>query len=149
MGQRMTVEEYGKALKPKRKSKYGNTKVERDGNVFDSIAESKYYEQLKWLQEHNEILFFRLQPRYLLQEAFSKDGKTHRKIEYVADFEVHHKDGSIEVVDVKGMETDVFRMKEKMFHIKYPHKLSVVTLDPALGWIELDKLQKLKKKVRK
>ncbi|WP_432806485.1 DUF1064 domain-containing protein [Lederbergia lenta] len=137
----MTVEQYRKASKPKR-SKYGNKQTTVDGFVFDSKAEAKYYQQLKWLQECKEILFFRMQPRYLLQEAFEKDGKTHRKIEYVADFEVHRKDGSIEVIDVKGVETDVFKMKAKMFHKKYPHKLSVVTLDPVQGWIELDKLKK-------
>lgn len=144
MGQRMTVDQYRKASKPKR-SKYGNKKTTLDGIVFDSKAEAKYYQQLKWLQECKEILFFRTQPRYLLQESFEKDGKTHRKIEYVADFEVHRKDGSIEVIDVKGAETDVFKMKEKMFHKRYPHKLSVVTLDPVFGWIELDKLKKMKK----
>ncbi|WP_249308231.1 DUF1064 domain-containing protein [Lederbergia citrea] len=108
----MAVQEYRKINRNSR-SKYGNTKVELDGHVFDSIAESKYYQQLKWLQEHVEILFFRMQPRYLLQDAFEKDGKKHRRIDYVADFKVHHKDGSIEVIDVKGFKTDIFRMKEK------------------------------------
>ncbi|GIN93348.1 hypothetical protein J22TS1_43990 [Siminovitchia terrae] len=124
MGQRMSIAEYRKV---KRKpSKYRNKKVKVDGYEFDSIAESKYYQQLKWLQECKEIASFRLQPRYLLQEAFKKGAKTHRKIEYIADFEIHHKDGSIEVVDVKGVKTDVFRMKEKMFHKRYSHKLSIV-----------------------
>lgn len=112
--------------KVKRKNKYNARKVEVDGITFHSIAESKYYEQLKWLEANKQILFFRIQPRYLLQEAFEKDGKTHRKIEYVADFEVHNKDGSIEVVDVKGFKTEAFRLKEKLFNKKYPHKLSVV-----------------------
>ncbi|GIN97845.1 hypothetical protein J6TS1_37150 [Siminovitchia terrae] len=98
MSQRMTVQEYRKIRRPR--SKYRNKKVEIDGHVFDSIAESKYYEQLKWLEANKQILFFRIQPRYLLQEAFEKSGKTHRKIEYIADFEIHNTDGSIEVVDV-------------------------------------------------
>ena len=68
-------------------SKYKSKKVEVDGHVFDSKIEAKYYEQLKWLQNNKQILFFRLQPRYLLQEAFEKDGKSYRKIEYIADFE--------------------------------------------------------------
>jgi len=94
----MTVQEYRKIRRPR--SKYRNKKVEIDRHVFDSIAESKYYEQLKWLEANKQILFFQIQPRYLLQEAFEKGGKTHRKIEYIADFEVHNTDGSIEVVDV-------------------------------------------------
>jgi ribosomal protein S24E len=132
------------------KTKYGSKKVEIDGHVFDSKIEARYYEQLKWLQEHNQILFFRLQPRYLLQEAFRKNGKTFRKIEYIADFEVHHLDGSIEVIDVKGMETEAFKIKRKLFEKKYPHKLSLVTYVKKYGgWIELDKLKKLRKEAKK
>lgn len=123
---RMSLAEYRKIRKPKRKSKYGNRKVEVDGHVFDSNAESKYYQQLKWLEEHGEILFFRLQPRYRLQDGFEKDGKKHRPIDYIADFEVHHLDGSIEVVDVKGVLTDVFKIKQKLFENKFPHKLTLV-----------------------
>lgn len=132
------------------KTKYGSKKVEVDGHVFDSQVEARYYEQLKWLQEHNQILFFRIQPRYLLQEAFQKNGKTYRKIEYIADFEVHHLDGSIEVIDVKGMETEAFKIKRKLFEKKYPHKLSLVTYVKKYGgWIELDKLKKLRKEAKK
>jgi hypothetical protein len=131
-------------------TKYKSKKVEIDGHVFDSKIEARYYEQLKWLQEHNQILFFRLQPRYLLQEAFQKNGKTFRKIEYIADFEVHHLDGSIEVIDVKGIETEAFRLKRKLFEKKYPHKLSLVTYVKKYGgWIELDKLKKLRKEAKK
>ncbi|MEK3886868.1 DUF1064 domain-containing protein [Bacillus sp. FSL K6-3431] len=99
MGQRMSVQECQKINKPKR-SKYGNKKTTLDGIVFDIKAEAKYYQQLKWLQECKEILFFRTQPRwYLLQEAFEKD-----EIEYVADFEVNQKDGSIEVIGVMALK---------------------------------------------
>lgn len=131
-------------------TKYNSKKVELDGNVFDSQIEARYYEQLKRLQEHKEILFFRLQPRYLLQEAFKKNGKTYRKIEYIADFEIHHLDGSIEVVDVKGMETEAFKIKKKLFEKKYPHKLSLITYVKKYGgWIELEELKKRRKQAKK
>jgi hypothetical protein len=131
-------------------SKYKSKKVQVDGHVFDSKIEARYYEQLKWLQEHNQILFFRLQPRYLLQDSFRKDGKTYRKIEYIADFEVHHLDGSIEVIDVKGYETEVFKIKRKLFEKKYPHKLSIVTYVKKYGgWITLDELKKRRKQAKK
>ena len=111
----------------KRKSKYNNRKVELDGHTFDSQLEAKYYAELKLRKKAVEILFLRLQPSYLLQHEFEKDGKKHRKIEYIADFEVYHKDGSIEVVDTKGVKTEVFRIKEKMFHKRYPHRLTIIT----------------------
>lgn len=123
---RMPIAEYRRIKRPKRKTKYGNRKVEVDGHVFDSVAESKYYQQLKWLEANKQILFFRLQPRYRLQDGFEKDGKKHRPIDYIADFEIHYLDGAIEVVDVKGTLTDVFRLKQKMFEKKYPHTLKLV-----------------------
>lgn len=119
----MSISEYRKKTK---RSKYGNKKVEIDGHVFDSLAESKFYQQVKLREKAGELLFFRLQPRFLLQEAFEKYGKKHRRIDYVADFEIHHTDGSIEVIDVKGVLTPVFKIKQKMFHKKYPHKLTLV-----------------------
>ena len=131
-------------------TKYGSKKTVVDGHTFDSQAEARYYEQLKWLLEHKEIKSFRLQPRYTLFESFKKNGKTFRKTEYIADFEIIHLDGSIEVIDVKGYETPVFALKRKLFEKMYPdHRLSIVTYNKTHGWIELDKLKKIRKKVKK
>jgi hypothetical protein len=125
-------------------------KVELDGHVFDSVIESRYYKQLKWSQEHKQILFLRIKPRYLLQEAFEKKGRKFRKIEYVADFEIHHLNGSIEVIDVKEMETEAFKIKRKLFEMKYPHKLTLITYSKEWGgWFELDKLKRLRKEADK
>ena len=123
---RMTAKQYRNM--GRQRSKYRNKKVQLDGHTFDSKAEARYYQQLKLMERAGEILFFRLQPRYRLLDGFEKHGKKHRPIDYVADFEVHHKDGSIEVVDIKGYKTDVFRIKEKMFNKKYPHKLTILKL---------------------
>lgn len=120
--QRMSYKEFRKAKKPR--SKYGNKKVEQDGHKFDSIAEMKYYNQLKWLKQAKQIKGFKLQPRYLLQEGFKKNGKTFRKIDYVADFEVYKLDGAVEVIDVKGAPlTETFKIKRKLFEKKYQHSL--------------------------
>lgn len=128
------------------KSKYGNKKVTVDGHVFDSTIEARYYEQVKWLKNTGEIKSFVLQPRYLLQESFRKGTTLHRKIEYVADFEITHIDGTIEVVDIKGFETTDFKIKKKLFEFKYPHKLSLLTYSKIDGgWVELDRLNKNRK----
>ncbi|MCU9594618.1 DUF1064 domain-containing protein [Caldibacillus thermolactis] len=131
-------------------TKYKSKAVEIDGYVFQSKIEANYYEHLKWLLEHKEIKSFSLQPRYLLLDKFRKNGKTYRKMEYIADFEVHHLDGSIEVVDVKGVETEAFKIKRKLFEHKYPYKLSLVTYVKKYGgWIELDELKKRRKETKK
>lgn len=67
-------------------NKYRNKKVQVDMYVFDSIAESKRYKELKLLERAREISNLELQPHFLLQEGFKKNGKTFRKIDYVADF---------------------------------------------------------------
>lgn len=127
-------------------SKYRAKKTVVDNITFDSIAESKYYEQLKWLLQAKQIKYFKLQPKFLLQDGFKKNGVTVRKIEYKADFEVHNLDGSIEIVDVKGVETKDFIIKKKLFLNKYDLPLKLVTLHKTYGWIELDQLKKIEKK---
>ena len=67
-------------------NKYRNKKVQVDMFVFDSIAESRRYKELKLLEHAGEISKLELQPKFTLQESFRKNGKTYRKIEYRADF---------------------------------------------------------------
>lgn len=100
-------------------NKYRNKKVIVEDYVFDSIAESKRYKELKLLLKAGEIQNLQLQPRFLLQETFKKNGKTFRKIDYIADFQ-YIEDGKTIVEDVKGMQTDVFKIKHKLFEKKYP-----------------------------
>ena len=98
-----------------KQNKYGNKKTVVDGIKFDSKLEAEYYQLLKFKKAQGHIQDFKLQPRYTLQETFKRDGKTYRSITYIADFEVLHNDGSVQVVDVKGMMTDVFKIKAKLF----------------------------------
>lgn len=100
-------------------SKYHNKKVQVDMYVFDSIAESKRYKELKLLEQAGEISELELQPRFLLQEGFKKNGKTFRKIEYIADFQ-YIENGRLVIEDVKGKETEVFKLKRKLFEHEYP-----------------------------
>lgn len=100
-------------------NKYRNKKTQIDMYVFDSIAESKRYKELVLLQRAGKISELQLQPKFLLQESFRKNGKTYRKIEYIADFQ-YEENGKIIVEDVKGKETEVFKLKHKLFEKKYP-----------------------------
>lgn len=100
-------------------NKYKNKKTQVDMYVFDSIAESKRYKELALLERVGEIQDLQLQPKFLLQESFKKNGKTYRKIEYRADFK-YIQNGKTIVEDVKGKETDVFKLKHKLFEKRYP-----------------------------
>lgn len=110
----------GNVLKPKKRSKYNNKKTVVDGIVFDSQMEAKYYNALKLLQAAGEVTKIELQPKFELLPTFTKNGVTHRAITYTADFKVTYVDGKVEIVDVKGVETQVFKIKQKLFEHKYP-----------------------------
>lgn len=99
-------------------NKYRNKKIVVDNIKFDSILEARRYNELKLLLRAGEIQDLKLQPRFLLQEGFKKNGKTYRKIEYVADF-MYKEDSKTIVEDVKGFATKDFKIKEKLFNYIY------------------------------
>lgn len=104
----------------RRYSKYNAKKTVVDGIEFDSLREADRYCELKLLEKANEIRNLELQPRFLLQdEFFDKNGVKHKKIEYVADFSYIDNDGKAIVEDVKGVLTDVYKIKKKIFLKKY------------------------------
>lgn len=128
------------------KNKYHNKIVEADGIKFQSKSEYLYYEQLKWLKANKQIKDFELQPRFLLQESFRKNGKTFHKIEYNADFKVINLDDSVEIIDIKGMLQlrPEFSIKRKLFERKYLYTLKLLTYVKKLGgFIEVDEYKKL------
>lgn len=108
-------------------SKYHSIKTAIGGRVFDSKAESKRYAELQLLVKAGEVTDIECQPRFLLQESFRKNGKTYRKIEYIADFKVIYADGRVEIEDVKsrGTKTEAYKIKKKLFEKKYP-ELTIV-----------------------
>lgn len=131
-------------------SKYNACKTVINGIVFDSKAEGEYYSFLLEKERKGTIDNFITQPRYILQEAFEKNGKKFRKIEYVADFEISHLSGEIEVVDVKGFVTETAKLKFKLFEKKYPYKLSLIKYVKKFGgWVTLSEYARLKKEEKK
>lgn len=99
-------------------TKYRAKKTVIDGIKFDSKKEAKRYIALRELEKKGNIEKLMLQPRFLLQEGFRKNGKAYRKIEYVADF-MYEQDGKLIIEDVKGIKTDVYKLKQKLFEKRY------------------------------
>lgn len=95
--------------------KYGNKKVTIDGHKFDSKMEADYYYHLKVAKDKNEIRDFNVHTKVTLQPAFRFKGKAVSAITYTPDFIVYHHNGEVDYVDVKGVKTNEFRIKEKMF----------------------------------
>ncbi len=97
-------------------NKYKNKKIAIDNITFDSKKEARRYNELKLMEKAGLITNLALQPKFLLQDKFKYKGKTYRKIEYIADFSyVRMKDDVLVIEDVKGLKTDVYRLKEKFF----------------------------------
>ena len=110
-----------------RRNKYNARKVNRDGYVFDSQREANRYSELRVLERAGEIGALEVHPRYILQEAFDDAWGTHyRPIHYVGDF-VYWENGDHIVEDVKGVETQVFKIKRKLFAKRYPNYKLIVT----------------------
>ena len=102
-----------------RYNKYGNKKTVVNGITFDSIGESRRYQELKLLEKAGQISALSLQPKFELQPRYKKDGKTIRAINYIADFQ-YIENGQTVVEDFKGYITKEFAIKKKMFEYKYP-----------------------------
>jgi hypothetical protein len=99
-------------------SKYHAKKTIVDGITFDSKREADRYITLKGMEEDGFIEDLRRQVRYELVPAFDVDGRHYRPVYYVADF-VYAEDGKEVVEDVKGMRTDVYKLKSKLFARRY------------------------------
>ena len=96
--------------------KYNAKKTAVDGITFDSKKEAARYEVLKGLELVGKIDRLELQPRFVLMDGFRYEGKAIRKIEYVADF-LYRDLSTCELIveDVKGVKTDVYKLKKKLF----------------------------------
>lgn len=99
--------------------KYGARKTTVDGYTFDSKAEANRYQDLRLLERAGEISGLSLQPSFALLPSYKRNGKMVRAITYFADF-MYTEDGRTVVEDVKGVETEVFRIKWKWAQYLYP-----------------------------
>ncbi len=114
MTNRMSVKEYNDIVSGnKGKSKYKNKRVRVDGILFDSKAEAAYYGYLLLLKKACEVSYFLMQVPFLLEGG----------VKYRLDFMVFYSCGRIENIDVKGVVTELFRVKKKMVEARYPVKI--------------------------
>lgn len=101
--------------------KYHNTKVIYNGIKFDSKKEMQRYKELELLESTNHICSLELQAKFLLQDGYTNaKGKKIRPIYYIADFfYFDYTDRRWVVEDVKGVRTEVYKLKKKLFEYKY------------------------------
>lgn len=103
-----------------KQSKYKNKKVVVDGIKFDSKKEANRYAELKLMGDTDYIQDLELQKKFELIPKYEINGRKVRAMNYICDFYYYDvlKDKYI-VEDVKGMKTQIYKLKKKMFEYKY------------------------------
>ena len=97
------------SAKPEKVSKYNNVATTIKGIKFMSKKEANRYQDLRLLEQANEISNLRLQVKY---KCFVNDMLV---CTYIADFVYFDNATQKEVVeDVKGCKTAIYRLKKKL-----------------------------------
>lgn len=101
-------------------NKYGARKTTTpDGMKFDSVKELRRWGELQLLQKAGKIFGLQRQVKYELIPK--QDGE--RACSYIADFVYIDPNGNTVVEDVKGLKTDVYRLKKKLMLWRYGIKI--------------------------
>ena len=118
----MLVKDYLK-INPRQdqRSKYGNLKTEYNGYVYMSKKEANYAQQLDYMKKaklssQRVVSFERQVPFQIIM-----NGKNIAK--YLADFKVLYADKHVEIIDVKGVRTNVYTLKKKLVEAQYGIKI--------------------------
>ncbi len=108
----------------KKKRKYKNTKVEKDGHKFDSKKEAARYLELALLERAGVISDLELQPVYKISTGKATDPFTGRKMaarKYTADFR-YRENGKTIVEEIKSPGTageTAYRLRRQLFVEQY------------------------------
>lgn len=115
-------------------NKHGNVKTSLDEIRFDSKGEACRYAHLKHLERLGFISELRLQPCFVLQGGFTRNGKYYRPVTYTADFS-YIENGRKVIEDYKGQLTKEFQRSKKMF-LKI-HKPEVFRISSKSGVVDI------------
>lgn len=103
--------------------KYHNKKIEHEGYIFDSIKERDRYITLQMLVDDGLIDSLEIQPKFKLKAKYDCG----RELYYKADFGYQDLQ-TMEMVyeDVKGFETQEFKIKKALVKLFYDVDIKVV-----------------------
>lgn len=106
-------------LPGERRTKYANKTKVLDAWKFDSEREAKRYQELKLLEKAKQINSLAVHPMYAI--VWPKTDIVICKVEL--DFSYFDKQGDYHVVDVKGADTALSRLKRKL--VEAAHGITV------------------------
>jgi len=89
-------------------NKYKAVKQTYNGYSYDSKFEASFAQDLDLRKKAKDITDWERQFK------ISLDVNGYHLCNYFCDFRIHHNDGSFELVETKGIETEVYRLKRKL-----------------------------------
>jgi hypothetical protein len=98
--------------------KYHNKKIKTEDGTFDSKYEYEEWCRLKLLERGGVIRNLLRQVPYVLIPTIRTTAGTLKQITYYADF-VYEENGIVCMVDTKGYETEVFKIKKRLLINQY------------------------------
>lgn len=93
-------------------NKYGAKRTEFNGKKFDSKYEASVAQTLELRKTSKDILDYDTQYKVEMW-AYDQNGKPAMKVSHKVDFRIHHRDGSFELLEAKGVETSDYKMRRK------------------------------------
>lgn len=92
-----------------RRNKYNAKPKTYNGITYHSTLEAKYAQDLDWRLKAKDIKSWKRQVK------ISLDVNGKHICNYYIDFVITHNDDSIQYIEVKGFETQVWKLKWKLF----------------------------------
>lgn len=119
-------------IQTNRYNKYGNVKQTYNGYSYDSKAEADYAMELDLRVKAKDIQLWERQYKV------SIDINDIHICNYYVDFRIFHNDKSYELIEIKGMETDLWRLKRKLLEAIWlpehlDHTYTVIKVRSAYG----------------
>mgnify|MGYP001595444342 CR=1 FL=1 len=101
-------------------NKYGAKRTEFENKSYDSKFEASQAQELSLRKKAGDIKDYDTQ--YKIEAwAHRSDGRKAFLVKHKVDFRIHHNDGSYELYEAKGQETDDYKWRRKFLeHIWLP-----------------------------
>lgn len=93
-------------------NKYGAIKTEFNGYKYDSKFEASVAQDLELRKKGKDILEYDKQFKVEMW-AYDETGKKALMVSHKVDFRIHHKDGSFELLEAKGVETSDYKWRRR------------------------------------
>lgn len=94
-------------------NKYGAKRTEFNGKKYDSKYEASVAQELEMRKRAHDILDYDIQYKVEMW-VYREDGEKAFLVKHKVDFRAHNTDGSFELIEAKGIETDDYKWRRRV-----------------------------------